>query len=140
MRKLAIGLLLTSMVVVGALGATPINEDPNVTLVATTDGSSAWLFVQNASDMSAYALVISLVERATIDVDQSYVCKADGTKVAFTLVKGDGRTYVISAVGNYSTQRVWLPVEVAPWEYVVVKLNWFESAPVNVFSAEFEML
>ncbi len=147
MKRLVTGLLLASvLLVVGVVSASAVSiyQDHNATLLIKTDGSSAWLFVMNAGTTSVNALTVTLYDAATIDLDHSYVYKADGTLVPFTLaagsprkyVAGGARTWALSEASGGRIERMWLPASVAPYEYVIVKIDRLD-APIRVYSAEY---
>ena len=111
-----------------------------------SSGTSVLLTVRNASERKD-ALAITLYNAVAIDLDHSYVYKADGTLVPFTLAadhpskytRGGARTWVESDMSGGLLVRLWLPTFVEPFEYVVVKID-VAGAPINVFSAEFGVI
>lgn len=144
MKRLVTGLLLASLLLVAGVASAKtisIYEDPNVTLLVKSDGSSAWLFVMNAGADAANQLYINFLRNANVDLAGSYVYKADGTRVAFTLTETDARSWDVGMNGDGTIQRFWLPAEVLPFEYVVVKIDVDATAgPIGVFLAQLGFL
>jgi hypothetical protein len=139
MKRLVTGLLLASVLLVAGVvsaSAVSIYQDKNATLLINEDGSSAWLFVMNAGTEPYDALSISLYTAANIDIDHSYVYKAGGTVVPFTLTATDVRTFDFATAANGRLIRCWLPTFVEPYEYVIVKLDRAET-PIKVFETYF---
>ncbi len=144
MKRLAVGLLLASMVLVaGAASATTIYDDPNVVLSSTVDGLTLWVLVANNGDVPVNQLFINLatggfdadgVNLINADLAGSYVYKLDGSAVAFTLTATDLRGWDVAANYDGTMQRFWLPVTVLPHEYAVVKF--VGSIEIGVFKAE----
>ncbi len=139
MKRLVTGLLLASVLLVAGVvsaSAVSIYQDKNATLLINSDGSSAWLFVMNAGTAPFDALSISLYTVANVDVDHSYVYKADGTIVPFTLTATDARGFDFATASGGRLIRCWLPASVQPYEYVIVKLDRADT-PIKVFEAYF---
>jgi ABC-type phosphate transport system substrate-binding protein len=140
MKRLVTGLLLASLLLVAGVASAKtisIYEDPNATLLVKADGSSAWLFVMNAGAGAANQLYINFLRNAIVDLAGSYVYKADGTVVAFTLTDTDVRGWDVATNGDGTIQRFWLPADVLPYEYVVVKIDLdAASGPIGVYLAQ----
>lgn len=144
MKRLVTGLLLASVLLVAGVvsaSAVSIYQDKNATLLINEDGSSAWLFVMNAGTAPVNALSISLYDAANVDSDHSYVYKANGTIVPLTLTADDARGFDWSTASNGRLIRAWLPVQVLPYEYVIVKLDQYVdqgvASPIRVFETYF---
>lgn len=141
MKRLVTGLLLASVLLVAGVvsaSAVSIYQDPNATILINEDGTSAWLFVMNAGTAPFNALSISTYTGANVDSDNSYVYKADGTLVPFTLTADDSRGFDWSAASGQRLIRCWLPVAVEPYEYVIVKLDRYDAeTPIRVYEAYF---
>jgi len=102
------------------------------------DATSTVLTVRNFGTSAVNQLLINFVRNANVDLANSFVYKADGTQVAFALTDTDARSWDIGANGDGTIQRFWLPVDVLPYEYVVVKIDVDTTAgPINVFLAQF---
>ncbi|MEI6171695.1 MAG: hypothetical protein WCQ45_04360, partial [bacterium] len=102
------------------------------------DATSAVLTVRNFGASAVNQLLINFVRNANVDLANSFVYKADGTQVAFALTDTDARSWDIGSNGDGTIQRFWLPVDVLPYEYVVVKIDVDTTAgPINVFLAQF---
>jgi hypothetical protein len=105
MKRLVTGLLLASVLLVAGVvsaSAVSIYQDKNATVLINQDGSSAWVFVMNAGTTPVDALTITLYFAASIDLDHSYVYKADGTLVPFTLPAGSPRRYVAGGARTWA--------------------------------------
>ena len=149
MKRLLTGLLLASVLLVAGVvsaSAVPVYQDKNATLLINADGSSAWLFVMNAGTSPMDTLALSLYSAVAIDYDHSYVYKADGKLVPFTLgahprtyTVGGPRTWVESDMSGGLLVRLWLPASVAPYEYVIVKIDRVDT-PIKVYSADFGVI
>ncbi len=150
MKRLVTGLLLASVLLVAGVvsaSAVPVYQDKNSTLLINADGSSAWLFVMNAGTSPKNTLALSLYSAVAIDLAHSYVYKADGTLVPFTLdpkhptkyAVGGPRTWVESDMSGGLLVRLWLPASVAPYEYVIVKID-RAATPIKVYSADFGVI
>jgi ABC-type phosphate transport system substrate-binding protein len=140
MKRLVTGLLLASLLLVAGVASAKtisIYQDPNATLLVKADGSSAWLFVMNAGASATNQLYINFLRNANVDLAGSYVYKADGTVVAFTLTDTDARGWDVATNGDGTIQRFWLPADVLPYEYVVVKIDLdATSGPIGVYLAQ----
>jgi len=140
MKRLVTGLLLASLLLVAGVASAKtisIYDDPNVTLLVKSDGSTAWLFVMNAGAGAMNQLYINFLRNANVDLAGSYVYKADGTVVAFTLTDTDARGWDVATNGDGTIQRFWLPADVLPYEYVIVKIDLDSTAgPIGVFLAQ----
>jgi hypothetical protein len=140
MKRLVTGLLLASVLLVAGVvsaSAVSIYQDKNATLLINADGTNAWLFVMNAGTAPFNALSISLYEVANIDSAGSYVYKADGTLVSLALTADDARGFDWVAASSGRLIRCWLPVQVLPYEYVIVKIDQAAPAAIKVFETYF---
>jgi hypothetical protein len=101
------------------------------------DATTTLLTVYNCGTTALNQLFINFVRNATVDLAGSYVYKADGTQVAFTLTDTDARTWDAAANADGTIQRFWLPVEVLPSEYVVVRVTMASATEaIKVFKAQ----
>jgi len=113
------------------------------------DATSAVLTVRNFGTSAANQLFINFVRNAIVDLSNSFVHKTNWTRVAFPLTDAENaftpvrgvrslvRTWDAAANGDGTIQRFWLPVEVLPFEYVVVKVTMASAAEaIKVFKAE----
>jgi hypothetical protein len=138
MKRLVTGLLLASVLLVAGVvsaSAVSIYQDPNATVLINEDGTSAWLFVMNAGTAPFNALSISMYTPANVDSDHSYVYKADGTIVPFTLLADDSRGFDWVAVASGRLIRCWLPAQVEPYEYVIVKIDQIAPLAIKIYEA-----
>jgi hypothetical protein len=113
------------------------------------DATSAVLTVRNFGTSAANQLFINFVRNAIVDLANSFVHKTNWTSVAFALTDTENafvpakgvrslvRTWDAAVNGDGTIQRFWLPVEVLPFEYVIVKVTMASATEaIKVFKAE----
>ena len=131
MKRLAIGLLLTSLLLgAGALtvGAAPLFQDPNVVWSTTVDGTVGYLLLVNTSS-DAFNTVI-LVASTPFDIVDAECYLYSGGQV------------VVSGLDNYLGQlantyyRINLPQSVGFMDFVILKITSSNDQAIKLFSAE----
>jgi hypothetical protein len=102
------------------------------------DATTALLTVRNFGTIAVNQLFINFVRNAIVDLADSFVYKTNWTRVAFALTDTDARTWDAAVNGDGTMQRFWLPAEVLPFEYVIVKVTMASATEaIKVFKAEF---
>ncbi|MDD5646767.1 MAG: hypothetical protein PHW86_06315 [Candidatus Bipolaricaulis sp.] len=133
MKRLAIGLLLTSLLLsAGALtaGAVPLFEDPNIVWSSTVDGTIGWLLVVNTSDVVYNTLILEATTPILLEDAECYIYS--------------GGQIVVSGLSDYMGQmadtfyRINLPYSVGFMDFVILKITSEYEQPINLFQATFK--
>jgi hypothetical protein len=132
MKRLAIGLLLTSLLLGAALtvGASPLFEDPNVVWSTTLDGTVGYLLLVNTgSDMFNTVILVASTPIALVDAE-CYIYS--------------GGQIVVSGLDNYLGQladtyfRINLPQSVGFMDFVILKITSTNDQSIKLFQAMFK--
>jgi hypothetical protein len=132
MKRLAIGLLLTSLLLGAALtvGASPVFEDPNVVWSTTLDGTVGYLLLVNTgSDMFNTVILVASTPIALVDAE-CYIYS--------------GGQIVVSGLDNYLGQladtyfRINLPQSVGFMDFVILKITSTNDQSIKLFQAMFK--
>ncbi len=132
MKRLAIGLLLSSMLLVaGALsvGAVPVYEDPNVLWTTDEAGTTGYLLVVNMDDVSYNTLILESYTPVSIVDDECFIY-VDGTIVVEGL-----SSYLGQLNNNY--YRIDLSESVGYMDFVILKLTSDYDQPIRLYQAMF---
>jgi len=132
MKRLAIGLLLTSLLLGAALtvGASPVFEDPNVVWSTTLDGTVGYLLLVNTgSDMFNTVILVASTPIALVDAE-CYIYS--------------GGQIVVSGLDDYMGQladtyfRINLPQSVGFMDFVILKITSTNDQAIKLFQAMFK--
>jgi len=132
MKRLAIGLLLTSLLLGAALtvGASPVFEDPNVVWSTTLDGTVGYLLLVNTgSDMFNTVILVASTPIALVDAE-CYIYS--------------GGQIVVSGLDDYLGQladtyfRINLPQSVGFMDFVILKITSANDQAIKLFQATFK--
>jgi hypothetical protein len=132
MKRLAIGLLLTSLLLGAALtvGASPVFEDPNVVWSTTLDGTVGYLLLVNTgSDMFNTVILVASTPIALVDAE-CYIYS--------------GGQIVVSGLDDYLGQladtyfRINLPQSVGFMDFVILKITSTNDQSIKLFQAMFK--
>lgn len=132
MKRLAIGLLLTSLLLGAALtvGASPVFEDPNVVWSTTLDGTVGYLLLVNTgSDMFNTVILVASTPIALVDAE-CYIYS--------------GGQIVVSGLDNYLGQladtyfRINLPQSVGFMDFVILKITSTNDQAIKLYQATFK--
>jgi len=132
MKRLAIGLLLTSLLLGAALtvGASPLFEDPNVVWSTTLDGTVGYLLLVNTgSDMFNTVILVASTPIALVDAE-CYIYS--------------GGQIVVSGLDDYMGQladtyfRINLPQSVGFMDFVILKITSTNDQAIKLFQAMFK--
>ncbi|MCX6094124.1 MAG: hypothetical protein NTY63_04775 [Candidatus Bipolaricaulota bacterium] len=132
MKRLAIGLLLTSLLLGAGLtvAASPLFEDPNVVWSTTLDGTAGYLLLVNTgSDTFNTIILVASTPIALVDVE-CYIYS--------------GGQIVVSGLDNYLGQmadtyfRINLPQSVGFMDYVVLKITSSNDQAIKLYQATFK--
>lgn len=132
MKRLAIGLLLTSLLLGAALtvGASPLFEDPNVVWSTTLDGTVGYLLLVNTgSDMFNTVILVASTPIALVDAE-CYIYS--------------GGQIVVSGLDDYLGQladtyfRINLPQSVGFMDFVILKITSTNDQSIKLFQAMFK--
>jgi hypothetical protein len=132
MKRLAIGLLLTSLLLGAALtvGASPVFEDPNVVWSTTLDGTVGYLLLVNTgSDMFNTVILVASTPIALVDAE-CYIYS--------------GGQIVVSGLDDYLGQladtyfRINLPQSVGFMDFVILKITSTNDQAIKLYQAMFK--
>jgi hypothetical protein len=132
MKRLAIGLLLTSLLLGAVLtvGASPVFEDPNVVWSTTLDGTVGYLLLVNTgSDMFNTVILVASTPIALVDAE-CYIYS--------------GGQIVVSGLDDYLGQmadtyfRINLPQSVGFMDFVILKITSANDQAIKLFQATFK--
>lgn len=132
MKRLAIGLLLTSLLLGAALtvGASPLFEDPNVIWSTTLDGTVGYLLLVNTgSDTFNTVILVASTPIALVDAE-CYIYS--------------GGQIVVSGLDNYLGQladtyfRINLPQSVGFMDFVILKITSTNDQAIKLYQATFK--
>lgn len=132
MKRLAIGLLLTSLLLGAALtvGASPLFEDPNVVWSTTLDGTVGYLLLVNTgSDTFNTVILVASTPIALVDAE-CYIYS--------------GGQIVVSGLDDYLGQladtyfRINLPQSVGFMDFVILKITSTNDQAIKLFQATFK--
>ncbi len=132
MKRLAIGLLLTSLLLGAVLtvGASPVFEDPNVVWSTTLDGTVGYLLLVNTgSDMFNTVILVASTPIALVDAE-CYIYS--------------GGQIVVSGLDDYMGQladtyfRINLPQSVGFMDFVILKITSTNDQAIKLFQAMFK--
>jgi hypothetical protein len=132
MKRLAIGLLLTSLLLGAVLtvGASPVFEDPNVVWSTTLDGTVGYLLLVNTgSDMFNTVILVASTPIALVDAE-CYIYS--------------GGQIVVSGLDDYLGQladtyfRINLPQSVGFMDFVILKITSTNDQAIKLYQAMFK--
>ena len=132
MKRLAIGLLLTSLLLGAALtvGASPVFEDPNVVWSTTLDGTVGYLLLVNTgSDTFNTVILVASTPIALVDAE-CYIYS--------------GGQIVVSGLDDYLGQladtyfRINLPQSVGFMDFVILKITSTNDQAIKLYQATFK--
>lgn len=132
MKRLAIGLLLTSLLLGAALtvGASPLFEDPNVVWSTTLDGTVGYLLLVNTgSDTFNTVILVASTPIALVDAE-CYIYS--------------GGQIVVSGLDDYLGQladtyfRINLPQSVGFMDFVILKITSTNDQAIKLYQATFK--
>jgi hypothetical protein len=129
MKRLAMGLILTSLLVAAAFsaGAVTIYEDPNALYSASVDGLTGYLLLVNTSETVVYTkVVLSAYAPLNVVVESSYMI-VDGSQV-------DGITAM--AQFNYTYTTITLPVALGYMDFVILQLGSRDTRALSLYEAK----
>jgi hypothetical protein len=130
MKRLAIGLLLTSLLLGAAAltaGAVPLFEDPNIIWTSTSDGTVGYLLVVNTSDVVYNTLILEAFTPILLEDAECYIYS--------------GGKIVVSGLDDYLGQmnnnfyRINLPEPVGFMDFVILKITAQYDQAINLFQA-----
>jgi hypothetical protein len=132
------------ILVAGVASAADVYMTPNVVISASVDGLTVWVLVVNTSDVTTNQLYVNIANPGfdsdynpliNADLADSYVYTLDGVRIGLALTDDDARFWDVATNYDGGIQRFWLPVDLQPHEYVVVKFVGTGVAPA-IFDAQ----
>jgi hypothetical protein len=133
MKRLAMGLMLTSLLLVAAafsVGAVPLYEDPNVLWTSTEDGTTGYLLVVNMDEGVSYNTLILESYTPVSLVDDACLIYSGGAVVV------QGLTDYLGQLNN-NFYRINLPVAVGYLDFVILKLTADYDQSIRLYQATF---
>ena len=132
MKRLAVGLLLTSLVLGVGLtaGAVPLFENPNLVWSTTLDGTVGYLLIVNTSSDTFNTLIVVASTAILLEDAECYIYS--------------GGQVVVSGLSDYLAQladtyyRIDLPQPVGFMDFVILKITSENDQVIKLYSAEFK--